>query len=60
MLTNFEETEFGQEGDSNEAEEVETPEVISGVLRILSTDDQHLLMDDETYVVNATPLLTLA
>ena len=56
----FDESEFGvlDEGDIDEEEEA--VENVPGILRILSSADQHILTNDRAYIVYQQPLLNLA
>ena len=57
------EAEFGQDEETEEDGEEENDnetEFIPGINRILLTDDQHQLTDDEAYITYLQPLLRLA
>ena len=54
------EVEFGQEVEVYQTEEEDELELIPGIERIFSTDDQHQMTDDEAHIVYQQPLLRLA
>lgn len=56
----LEEAEFGQVEESAADTGQEEAEIIPGIDRILSPEDQDHLTDDETYIVYLQPLIRLA
>ena len=56
----FEESEFSIQVEEGAGEQEDTSDSIPGLLRIKSPDEQHILSDDQVYLVYQQPLFNLA